>query len=105
MEEKKSSLLKSIVDLIELLIAYLRQELKSAVDDSLTRPLKRAGRKAGLAIVAGVLMSIASIFIAVGLFQLLAVLVGATWIAYLIIGAILVIFVIVIIQKSKGIDG
>ena len=103
MEENKNSLLKSIVDLIELLIAFVRQELKSAVDSSLAEPLKKAGKKTGIAIAVGFIMGIAAIFIAVGLFQLLATIVGATWIAYLIIGTLLVIVGIIAGSRSKGI--
>ena len=101
--EEKSSLLKSIVDLIELLIAYVRQELRSTVDKSLAEPLRKAGKKTGIAIFVAFIMSIAAIFIAVGLFQLLATIVGATWIAYLIIGTLLVIVGIIAGSRLKGI--
>ena len=102
MEENKNSLLKSIVDLIELLIAFIRQELKSAVDSGLAEPLKKAGKKTGIAIAVGFIMGIAAIFIAVGLFQLVATLVGATWIAYLIIGVLLIIFGVIVSVGSRG---
>jgi len=103
LEEKKDSLLKSIVDLIELLIAYVRQELKSTVDSSLAEPLRKAGKKVGIAIFVAFIMSVAAIFIAVGLFQLLATLLGATWIAYLVIGVILIIFGVVAGVRSKDV--
>ena len=40
---------------------------------------------------ASTLFALAAIFLAVGAFQLLAEIVGATWIAYLIIGGILIV--------------
>lgn len=87
--QEKKTISQLIVELIELTNAYIRQELRKTFDSSLARPAKKLGRWMGLAAVASTLFALAAIFIAVGAFQLLAELVGAAWIAYLIIGGIL----------------
>lgn len=80
-----------IMELLELLSAYVRQELRAAVDSGLVRPLRNVGRWLALVTVASTLFALSCIFLAVGAFQLLARLVGAPWIAYLIVGGVLFI--------------
>ncbi len=90
-EENKKSVSELFAELLELTSGYVRQEVKNTVEHSIARPLRSAGRWAALALAASTLFALAAIFLAVGAFQLLAEIVGATWIAYLIIGGILIV--------------
>ncbi|MBS3909208.1 MAG: phage holin family protein [Actinobacteria bacterium] len=94
MEDKTKggrTLVESILDLFEVSSTYLRQQVKQVVDESVAGPIGIAAKKAAFIILAFTLFSIAAIFISVGLFLLLATLVGYI-LAYLIIGVVLVIF-------------
>jgi len=86
----EKSLIDSILNLTDLVSVYVRQEVKKVVDQSIAGPIGVAARKAALLIMAFTLFALASIFIAVGLFLLLAALVGFI-LAYLIIGAVLLL--------------
>ena len=88
-EENKKSLSVLIAELLELASRYIRQEIKGTVEEAVARPIRNAGKWAALALAASSLFTLAAIFLAVGAFQLLAEIVGATWIAYLIIGGLL----------------
>ena len=88
-EENRKSVSELIAELLELTSGYARQEIKNTVEHSIARPLRSAGRWAALALATSTLFALAAIFLAVGAFQLLAIIVGATWIAYLVIGGIL----------------
>ena len=88
-EENKKSVSELIAELFELTSDYIRQEIKSTVEHSVARPLRNAGRWVALALGASTLLALAAIFLAVGAFQLLAEIVGAAWIAYLIVGGVL----------------
>ncbi len=90
-EENKKPVSELITELLELTVGYIRQEIKSTIEHSVARPLRSAGRWAALALAASTLFALAAIFLAVGAFQLLAEIVGATWIAYLVIGGILLV--------------
>lgn len=87
--EKGKSVSELTAELLDLTSAYARQEIKATIESGVVRPLRKLGRWLALATVASTLFALASIFIAIGAFQLLATLVGATWIAYLIIGGLL----------------
>lgn len=77
------------IELVQLVNRFLRQQLQETIDQSVARPIRNAGRSAALAILAAGITVLAIIFLAVGLFQLLASMVGAAWIAYLIVGGTL----------------
>lgn len=85
----EKTLIESVLNLIDLVSVYFRQQVKRIVDESIAGPIGAAGRKAALFILAFSLFSLSSIFIAVGLFLALAKLVGFIF-AYLIIGALLI---------------
>lgn len=105
-EENKKSVSELATEVLELTSGYIRQEIKSTVEHSLARPIRRAGRWAALAMAASTLFALAAIFLAVGAFQLLAELVGAAWIAYLIIGGVLLAVGIgTVVAMVKGKDG
>jgi len=94
MEEKArggKSLVESVLELFEVTSTYVRQEVKRVVDESIAGPIGVAARKAAFILLAFTLFSIAAIFISVGLFLLLATLIGYI-LAYLSIGIVLVIF-------------
>ncbi|KKL20654.1 hypothetical protein LCGC14_2453290 [marine sediment metagenome] len=83
----------------------MRQEIKSAIESLIVGPAKKVGFWMALTIVAATFFSLAIIFLAVGAFQLLATLVGAAWIAYLIIGSILFVGgVILLLLRPRGGD-
>ncbi|MEW5706227.1 MAG: hypothetical protein AB1743_05460 [Actinomycetota bacterium] len=92
MEKAKGgkTLIESILRLIDLASLYIRQQLKNIVEQGISVPIKSAGRTAAFFILAFSLFSLASIFIAIGLFLLLASFVGHI-IAYLVVGALLAI--------------
>lgn len=96
--EDEKTLIESILNLIDLVSVYLRQQVKRIVDESIAGPISAAGRKAALFILAFSLFSLSSIFIAVGLFLSLAKLVGFIF-AYLIIGALLIITGLIVFRQ------
>lgn len=87
-QEQKEGLGHQVVDFVDLTNAYLRQEIKKTVEGSILTPFARFGRWFALVILAAGLLVLALVFIAIGIFQLLATVVEATWIIYLMIGAI-----------------
>ncbi len=105
-EEEKKSVSTLVAELLELSSGFLRQELRATINLAVVRPLKSVGKWLALAVAASTLFSLALIFLAIGAFQLLAELLGATWIAYLIIGAGLlligVIPIAVMIRQDEG---
>lgn len=88
-DNEKKSLLDSILELIDLFLRYVRQQIRLTVDQSVVGPIGKAGKRAGLFILAFTLFSIAAVFIAVFLFLLLATLVGYL-LAVLIAGLVFV---------------
>ncbi len=107
MSTNKKSFSELIIELIELTQTFFRQELKSTIDNIVVGPLKKVGFWLALTLVAATLFSLALIFLAVGAFQLLATLVGATWMAYLIIGVVLFLVagLLLILRPGGGVRG
>ncbi|HZD59341.1 MAG TPA: hypothetical protein VE439_02655 [Anaerolineae bacterium] len=102
MEDKAEggrSLIESILNLIDLISIYVRQQTKRTVDQSITRPIGNAARSAAFLILSFSLFSIAAIFIAVGLFLLLAFLVGYI-LAYFIVGVLLVLAGFIFLRQT-----
>ena len=95
--KKEESVSDLIVELVDLATRYARQEIQSIIDGAVVGPIKKAGFWAGFSAAAGALCALALIFLAVGFFQLLAEVVGATWIAYLIIGGALSLLAIIVL--------
>ena len=100
--DREKTLIQLFTELIELGVTYLRQQLKSIVGSSVAEPLRRAGVAAATAMLAATVFGLAVIFIAVGLFLLLAKLVGASWIAFLIVGAVLVLIGYLIAIRGRS---
>lgn len=100
-EKKGESIVDLVLELVDLCRRYLSQEAQAVVDKALIGPARRVGRWLALTIVAATLFALAAIFLSVGAFQLLATLVGAAWIAYLIIGGILFIGAAGIMMAGK----
>lgn len=98
--EKEKTFIQLSTELLELGGTYLRQQLESIIETSVAKPLKRAGLTVAATILAAFVFGLAVIFIAVGLFLLLVKFVGAYWIAYLIIGASLLLIGILISIKG-----
>jgi uncharacterized membrane protein len=93
------TIIDSILELFDLIMVYVRQQVKMIVEQNITGPIGTAARKAGFFILAFTLFSIASIFVAVGFFLLLASLIGYI-LAYLLIGAVLIVGGIVLVWLS-----
>jgi hypothetical protein len=93
-------LIDLVIELIDQIAAYIKQNAKQIVDESIAKPLQNAGRKAGLFFFAFVVFSIASIFVAVGLFLAFASVVGYP-VAYLLIGIILIIAGLLALRAGK----
>jgi VIT1/CCC1 family predicted Fe2+/Mn2+ transporter len=83
-------LIDSIIELIDLVALYIRQNAKKIIEEGVAKPLQAAGRAAGLFLFAFTVFSIASIFLAVGVFLALASLIGYPA-AYILIGIVLLI--------------
>lgn len=94
------TLIESVLELIDLISTYIRQQARMIVDQSIAGPIASAGRKAALFIFAFSLFSLAAIFVAVGLFLALASLVGFI-LAYLIIGALLIIVGLLVFRQIR----
>ena len=90
-EQREESLADLIADFVDLSSQYIRQETQAIVDKAVISPARRLGFWLAFTIVAATLFALAAIFLSVGAFQLLAALVGAPWIAYLIIGSLLLL--------------
>lgn len=103
-DKKNKTVLELLVEFMELLIAFIGQQTRHTIERSVSGPLKDTGQKVAIAVASGFIFGIASIFIAVGLFQLLAELVGSTWLVFLIIGFLLTVVGIIIIRVG-GRDG
>lgn len=90
-EEQEKSVAALFLELVDLFRQYIEQEVRAVIDRAIISPGRRLGFWLGFTIVGATLFALAAIFLSVGLFQLLATLVGAAWIAYLIIGVVLLI--------------
>ncbi|NCO65616.1 MAG: hypothetical protein COW32_07650 [Candidatus Aquicultor secundus] len=93
------TIIDAILELFDLVMAYVRQQITMIVKQNITGPIGTAARKAAFFILAFTFFSIASIFVAVGFFLLLASLIGYI-LAYLSIGAVLIIGGIVLVRLS-----
>ena len=102
---KEESVADLVLDVIALANQYLRQEVQAVVDKAIIDPARRLGFWLGFTIVAATLFALAAIFLSVGAFQLLATLVGAAWIAYLIIGGSLFLGATALIIARRKLDG
>lgn len=93
-------LIDSIIELIDLIAVYIRQNAKQIVDEGIAKPLQNAGRKAGLFLFAFTVFSIAAIFVSVGLFIALASVTGYPA-AYILIGVALIITGLLALRAIK----
>ena len=91
------SVIELVLELIDLTAQYLRQQAREIVKGAVIEPAKRIGAWLAFTLVASTLFALAAVFLSVGLFQLLARLVGAVWLAYLIIGAVLALGAVTLI--------
>ena len=93
-------LVDSILELIDLVAQYARQQAQQVVDESIVKPIQKAGRIAGLFIFAFTAFAIALLFIVVGVFIAFANLVGYS-LAFIIIGVVLVINGAIALSQMK----
>lgn len=93
------TIMDAVFELFDLVMVYVRQQVKLIVEQNITRPITIASRKAAFFLLAFTFFSIASLFVAVGFFLLLASLIGYI-LAYLSIGAILILGGILLIRLS-----
>lgn len=101
--DKEKSLLELLAELVELVNEFVRQQIGATVDKGIVRPIKTAGLWAALTMLAAVVTALAVIFIVVGLFLLLIRLVGAAWIAFLVVGSLLALgaFLLILIRRRQ----
>ncbi len=90
-KQKEPSIADLVADFVSLTRQYIEQETDAIFQRAVVKPARRLGFWIAFAIVAATLFALSAIFLSVGAFQLLATLVGAAWIAYLIIGALLLL--------------
>lgn len=69
---ERPSLIDTVIDLLQTLRDWVRQELGDAVHDKVAVPLQRVGTAIGSAFAAGCLLVVGLIFIAISLLLLLA---------------------------------
>jgi hypothetical protein len=81
----RKSIPELVVEFIDLTNQYIKREIRSTIESALVKPVQKLGFSLAVSIVAATLFSLSFIFLAVGLFQLLALVIGVTWIAYLIV--------------------
>lgn len=99
--KQEESVLDLLFELIDLSRRYARQEIQVVIERALLSPARRLGLLLAFTIVAATLFALSSIFLAVGAFQLLARLVGAAWIAYLIVGFMLLAVAIILAAAGR----
>jgi membrane-bound ClpP family serine protease len=99
-EKRRKSILDLILELVELLNKYFKQQLLEVISESVIDPLTTAGRKVGFWILTFTLFAIASIFIAVAVLLILVQIIGSYSIAYLIVGAAFIIAGVLVGRKA-----
>jgi hypothetical protein len=100
----KKSIPELVVEFVDLTNAYIKREIQSTIESALVKPMQKLGFSLAVAIVSATLFSLAFIFLAVGLFQLLAEIIGVAWIAYLVVagGFFLAGLLLVLVRKLTG---
>lgn len=104
-EKRDKSLIELLIELIDLSARYIRRQVELTVEKGVSSPIKRAGFRAATAVLAATIIGTALIFVALGLFLLLVKLVGDAWLAFLIVGVILLIAGLLIARKGQREDG
>lgn len=101
-ETPQKSLPELVAEFFDMLARYVREQASDAVQKSVVQPLQKLGGYLGIGIVGATLVAIGAIFIAIGLFELLAALVGSSWAAFLIVGvACMLIAVAMFVVRFK----
>jgi hypothetical protein len=91
-----------IAETLELVARYVREQADDVVQRSVVQPLQKLGGYLGLGIVAAFMAGTGLVFMAIGLFQGLAALVGSSWAAWLIVAsAYLLIAVVMVAVRIK----
>lgn len=96
----KEGILKTAIELFELLTVYLREQASSIVYDSFFGPLEAFKKNFMRGIISAFVFGIAAIFLAVGVLFLLTMFVAA-WIVYISIGVVLLIIGLSLNRKAK----
>lgn len=92
---------KQAIELIELTVQYVREQAQAIAYDSFFAPMELAKRKLFAGIIGGFAIGISLIFLAIGFVYLLMVFMPA-WSAYLLIGALLLAFGVLVNLKGKN---
>jgi len=100
----KNNISNQLFELLELAVRYGNQQVRALVEKNVTAPIKSAGIILARTIITAVILAMATIFITVGLFLLLVKLVGSTWLAFLLVGAVLLFgaFFTTVFKKDKS---
>jgi len=86
-ETPQKPLPEAIAETLELVARYVREQADDVVRKSVVKPLQTLGGYVGLGILAAFMAGVGSVFFAIGLFQLLAAVVGSSWAAWLIVAS------------------
>jgi hypothetical protein len=86
-----------IAETLELMARYVREQADDVVQRSVVKPLQKLGGYLGLGIVAAFMAGTGLVFMAIGLFQGLAALVGSTWAAWLIVASVYLLVAVVMV--------
>lgn len=95
-EPEKKSLVELITELVDMVNRFVREQAHATLQKAIVQPLQKLGLNLAFTIVAGAMLAIAVIFLAVGSFLFLAQAVGYPW-AYVIIGVFYVAIAAVLI--------
>ncbi len=103
MEDKttEKSLSDLIVELVNVVSKYLRQESKETLESSVIKPLNHMKDRMIFGIIAAFLIGLSAIFVSVAVFLLLVKVVGSYWLGLGIIGIILLVGGFVLIGKAR----
>ena len=98
-ESKKITAL--LLETFELILVYLNQQVGKLVEENIAAPIKAAGYLAAKYIIVAVFLAMAAVFITVGSFLLLVELVGSVWVAFMIVGAVLLLIALLIARLMR----
>ncbi len=90
-EQEKKNIFDQFIDLAATVRAYLRQEARRTVKDTLISPVDKLKNRVILGIIGAFTIGFGSIFLSISSFLILANLLNSYWGAFGLVGLILVI--------------
>ncbi|HDP70299.1 MAG TPA: hypothetical protein ENN38_05790 [Actinobacteria bacterium] len=97
----EKSLSDLIVELVNIVSKYLRQESKETLESSVIKPLNHMKDRMIFGIIAAFLIGLSVIFVSVSVFLLLVKAVGSYWLGLGTVGIILLVGGFVLLRKAR----